>query len=68
MITVIQFQSDHVTEVGLQGNLQYAVINYAVLQLHMTVLQLHKLVNFQLGITHIKLKIHGYLWIFMASI
>ena len=27
---------------------------YAILQLHMTVLQLHKLVYFQLGITHIK--------------
>ena len=40
---------------------------YAILQLHMTVLQLHKLVYFQLGITHIKVNTYGYLWVFMAS-
>ena len=40
---------------------------YAILQLHMTVLQLHKLVYFKSGITHIKVNTHGYLWVFVAS-
>ena len=31
------------------------------------ILQLHKLVYFQLGITHIKVNTYGYSWVFMAS-